>query len=170
VGVSAFPCTPLGAFGHELGHALASLPHPFDVAQTRDVAFHSIMQTHWNYPTFATESARPWGFLTAERQALRASPFLKKDVVLFQPHDCEVVNLPVTGEAPVVRFRLKARDLTLSVKDNSKQATLLYWTFGDGSVSNSEVKSLVHVYENPRTYTVTLRASGDASMTDLMRR
>jgi hypothetical protein len=60
-GVSAFPCTPLGAFGHELGHALASLPHPFDVAQTRDVAFHSIMQTHWNYPTFAAGAERPGG-------------------------------------------------------------------------------------------------------------
>jgi hypothetical protein len=44
-GVAAFPCTPLGAFAHEAGHALASLHHPADVAQTQAVASHSIMQT-----------------------------------------------------------------------------------------------------------------------------
>src|SRR5438874_12269953 len=102
----AFPCTPLGAFGHEMGHALASLPHPLDVPETADVAFHSIMQTHWNFPTFASESERPWGFLTVERQKLRASPFLKKDIDLIQANNCDVVNLPVTGDVPTASFRV----------------------------------------------------------------
>jgi len=168
-GGAAFPCTPAGAFGHELGHALASLPHPFDLPETRDVAFHSIMQTHWNYPTFASESERPWGFLTVERQALRASPFLKKDVDLFQAHNCEVVNLPLTGDVPTARFRPKTRNLTLFLKNRSEEATLFYWTFGDGSVSNNEEKRLVHTYQEPGTYTVTLRASSDDSMVDLLK-
>ena len=170
VGGVAFPCTPRGAFGHELGHALASLPHPFDVPETRDVAFHSIMQTHWNYPAFAVPSERPWGFLTVERQALRASPFLKRDIAVNQGNDCDVLNLPVTGDAPTARFRLMARDLTLLLRDHSKEATLWYWTFGDGSVSNSEEKRLVHIYSGAGTFTVTLRVSSDQSMIDLMTR
>jgi PKD domain len=169
-GVAAFPCTPVGAFAHELGHALASLFHPFDVEETRDVAFHSIMQTHWNYPTFAPESERPWGFLTVERQSLRSSPFLKKDIGLLQPHDCDVVNLPNTGEVPIASFRTRTRGLTLSLTNGSRQATLLYWTFGDGSVSNNEQRRLLHKYEEQGTYTVTLRASSDQSMIDLSSR
>jgi hypothetical protein len=163
----AFPCTPLGAFGHELGHALASLPHPFDVPETHDVAFHSIMQTHWNYPVFASGSERPWGFLTVERQTLRASPFLKKDIDLLQPHDCDVVNLPVTGDVPTAEFRAKTRGLAAFLRNRSSQATLFYWTFGDGSVSNNEAKRLVHIYKEPGNYTATLRASSDESMMDL---
>jgi PKD domain len=169
-GVAAFPCTPVGAFAHELGHAMASLFHPSDVEETRDVALHSVMQAHWNYPTFAPEAERPWGFLTVERQALRASPFLKKDIGLRQPHDCDVVNLPDTGEAPIASFRARARGRTLALTNESRRASLLYWTFGDGSVSNNEQRHLLHRYEEPGTYTVTLRASSDDSMMDLSSR
>lgn len=93
----AWPCTPLGAFAHELGHALASLPHPYDVPETRDVAFHSIMQTHWHYPTFAPEADRPWGFLPVEREALRASPFLKEGIEVVQTHTCDVLDQPIVS-------------------------------------------------------------------------
>jgi hypothetical protein len=168
VGVAAHPCTPLGAFAHELGHALASLVHPSTVPETQDVASHSIMETHWNYPTFAPESERPWGFLTVERQALRASPFLKKDIELFQSHDCEVVNLPVTGDLPTARFSPKTRKQTLVLKNQSKEGTLFYWTFGDGAVSNNKTKRLAHIYKKPGTYTVILRVSSDESMVDLL--
>jgi hypothetical protein len=169
-GGAAFPCTPVGGFAHELGHAMASLFHPSDVEETRDVASHSVMQTHWNYPTFASEAERPWGFLTVERQELRASPFLKKDIRLLQPHDCDVVNLPDIGEAPVARFRAKARRLAVVLTNQSRRATLHYWTFGDGSVSNNERRRLRHRYEEQGTYTVTLRASSDNSMMDLSSR
>jgi hypothetical protein len=164
VGGAAFPCTPLGAFGHELGHALASLPHPFDVAETHDFAFQSIMQSHWNYPRYAEESERPWGFLTVERQALRASPFLKRDIALVQPHKCAVVNSPVTGDVPIAGFNAKTRDLSLVLRNTAREASLLYWDFGDGSVSNNAARRLVHVYKKPGTYTVILRASSDESM------
>lgn len=165
-GGAAFPCTPLGAFAHEAGHALASLPHPFDLEQTRATAFHSIMQTHWNYPTFASVSERPWGLLTVEREALRASPFLKPGIDLVQPHDCELVNLPVTGNPPTAKLGLKVSGLTISAKNNSKRDTSHYWTFGDGSVSDQ--KRPLYTYSEPGTYTVTLRVSSDESMMDLI--
>lgn len=167
-GVAAFPCTPVGAFAHELGHALASLPHPADIPGTDAVASHSIMQTHWNYPTFAPEFERPWGFLTVERQALRASPFLKQDIALLQPHDCEVVNLPVTGPVPRARFHARLRGQTLFLKNQSHDDSLVYWTFGDGSVSNNAQKRLVHDYA-PGTYVVTLRVSNGVAMMDLVK-
>jgi hypothetical protein len=174
-GVAAFPCTPVGAFAHELGHAFG-LPHPFDVAETHDVAFHSLMQTHWNYPDFASGvSEDPWGFLTLERQTLRKNPFLKKDVALIQPHDCDVVNLPDAGPPPRVNFRERLRGLTLTVQNQTRFPTrqakgdpLYYWTFGDGTVSNDDSKRLLHQYQQAGTYPVTLRASGKEAVIDLI--
>jgi hypothetical protein len=176
-GVAAFPCTPLGAMAHELGHALASLPHPFDVPETRDVAFHSVMQSHWNYPSFAGAAEKPWGFLTLERQQLRASPFLKKDIALNQSHDCEVLNLPEAGPVPVAGFQERVRDQTVQLRNQTgfqsrqpKNGALYYWTFGDGTATNDDSKRLVHRYAEPGTYTIVLRASGKESVVDLLSR
>jgi hypothetical protein len=162
VGGAAFPCTPVGAYAHELGHTVG-LPHPYDFAATREFAFHSIMQTHWNYPTFAPPWESPWGFLTLERQVLRLNPFLHSDIDLYQTHaDCDVVNLPVTGAIPRTRFHLKARDLTVDTRNKTKNATLFYWTFGDGGVSN--LFNAVHTFVQPGTYSISLRASSPESM------
>ena len=176
-GVAAFPCTPLGAMAHELGHAFG-LPHPDEVSETRDAAFHSIMRTHWHYPDFASsESEDPWGFLTLERQALRKNAFLKKDVDVVQPHDCDVVNLPEAGPPPTANFRERLRGQTLILQNQTRFPTrqskgdlLYYWTFGDGTTSNEDSRRLVHQYEEPGTYSVTLRASGKESVIDLIQR
>jgi hypothetical protein len=56
-GVAAWPCTPVGAMAHELGHTLG-LGHPVDHPDpdVAAVASHSVMQSHWNYPDFAPPS------------------------------------------------------------------------------------------------------------------
>src|SRR5437868_11885244 len=82
-GATAWPCTPEGACAREAGHTLG-LPHPVDIPATHADAFHSIMQTHWNYPTFASGSEVPWGFLTLERQMIRANPFMNSNIDLNQ--------------------------------------------------------------------------------------
>jgi hypothetical protein len=168
VGGAAWPCTPVGAFAHELGHTLG-LPHPFDVAETRADAFHSLMQTHWNYPTHAPPEESPWGFLTLERQAIRTSPFMHQRVDLVQRHPtCAAVNLPPAGPAPVADFTVRADGLSISLTDRSAGATLWYWTFGDGAVSNDA--NPVHAYARPGTYTVELRVSSADAMVAVARK
>ena len=167
-GVAAWPCTPEGAFAHELGHTLGLL-HPFDVPATSAVAFHSIMQTHWNYPNFAPASESPWGFLTLERQTVHVNPFMYLNINLFQSHPgCDVVNLPDNGPVPTAAFELSNQGLSVSTVNNSVGATLYYWTFGDGTPSNDLAP--MHIYAQPGTYTVGLRASGDDSMMALAER
>ncbi len=163
-GGAAWPCTPEGAFAHELGHTVG-LPHPFDDPALAAVAFHSLMQTHWNYPTFAPPSESPWGFLTPERQSLRASPFMHAGVELVQTHPtCDAVNLPPRAPAPQAAFEPSTDGLTLSTTNTSLGASLYYWTFGDGGVSNDV--DAVHTYDRPGTYRVELRASGDNAVVD----
>ena len=165
VGVGAWPCTPDGAYAHELGHTVG-LPHPYDVPSTHDDAFHSVMQTHWNYPNFAFGSESPWGFLTLERQTLRSNPFMHTDIDLFQLHPgCDVVNLPSSGEAPIADFQLDADGLVLSTTNLSQGGSLYYWTFGDGSVSNE--LNPIHTYGQSANFPVALRVSGDNSVIDL---
>ncbi|HET7091537.1 MAG TPA: hypothetical protein VFL17_23140, partial [Anaerolineae bacterium] len=84
-GVEAWPCTPLGAYAHELGHTLG-LIHPLDDPVTAPYAWHSIMQAHWNYPNEAPPEDRPWGFLRSERQHMQSNPFMKTGVPLIQVH------------------------------------------------------------------------------------
>jgi PKD repeat protein len=162
-GVAAWPCTPVGAYAHELGHTLG-LIHPADNPATAAVAGHSIMQTHWNYPDFAPESERPWGFLTNERATTRANPFMHKDIALVQTHqDADVaVNLPQNGATPAVDFYAQVSGNQVAYTNNTQGATLYYWTFGDESVSNEVNPN--HTYQQDGIYTVTLRASSDQSM------
>ncbi|MHC2992885.1 PDK repeat-containing protein [Pontibacter sp. HJ8] len=159
-----WPCVPHATMAHELGHAFG-LPHPADNDSTAAVANHSIMQTHWNYPNNAPENESPWGLLTVERTVLWDNPFFEEDISLRQIYDADVVNLPVTGPEPDVRFKTSVKDRTLTLKNKTRDAWLYYWTFGDGSVSNE--KSPSHTYSSPGTYTVTLRASHETGMTAL---
>ncbi len=162
-GVAAWPCTPVGAYAHELGHTLG-LIHPADDPATAAVAGHSIMQTHWNYPDFAPGSERPWGFLTNERASIRVNPFMLMDIELAQTHqDGDIaVNLPQNGATPAVDFFAQVAGNQVAYTNNTQGATLYYWTFGDEAVSN-EVNP-IHTYHEDGLYTVTLRASSDQSM------
>lgn len=165
-GPAAWPCTPVGAFAHELGHTVG-LPHPFDVPETSADAPHSIMQTHWNYPDFAAGDESPWGFLTLERQTLLRNPFMLADIDLPQPHDCDLVNVPPAGPAPTAAFQLSSEALSIAATNTSSGAFLNYWTFGDGHVSGSA--DAAHTYDAPGTYTVTLRTVAENGMMALSR-
>ncbi len=162
VGVDAWPCTPVGAFAHELGHTLG-LIHPADDPELAPFAGQSIMQTHWNYPNYASSNERPWGFLTAERTIIRSNPFMHTDISIFQVYpNADVVNLPDYGPVPETDFNVQISGNTVTFINNSLDATLFYWTFGDGDVSNDI--NPTHTYSDSGTYTVILRASSDLSM------
>lgn len=161
VGVDAWPAVPHGTMAHELGHAFG-LAHPVEVPALKEVANHSVMQTHWNYPNYAPPVEQPWGFLTLERQTLQANPFLRKYIKLKQIYDAVPVNLPVTGPLPRVRFDDTEEDLTVHLRNKSTDAYLYYWTFGDGTASN--YTSPTHTYRKAGTYTLTLRGSAKNAM------
>jgi PKD repeat protein len=166
-GVAAWPCTPEGAYAHELGHTLG-LPHPADVPATQSVAPHSIMQTHWNYPDYAPPSESPWGFLTVERQSILPNPFLHPDVSLTALYpDADVVNLPDNGPAPEARFSVERHGLEIITTNLSSGASLYYWTFGDGSQDNDT--SPAHTYASAGSFTLTLRATASNGMMDSAR-
>ncbi|MBK0403372.1 PKD domain-containing protein [Adhaeribacter sp. BT258] len=161
-GVSAWPCTPKGAYAHELGHTLG-LPHPSDIPVTNPVASHSVMQTHWNYPNFAPSFESPWGFLSIERQVLAQNPFMKTNIDLVQVIEhADVVNLPVTGPVPKADFSFTVTGNEVRFNNKSSGATSYYWTFGDQSVSNAA--NPTHLYLAPGTYKVRLRANSTDQM------
>jgi hypothetical protein len=164
-GPGAWPCTPDGAYAHELGHTLG-LPHPADVPALQAVAGHSIMQTHWNYPDFAAASERPWGLLTPERAVVRANPFMHEAISLLQTHsNCDVVNLPPTCPVPVAGFQRDASAPASFMATNiSVGADAYYWTFGDGSASASA--DAAHHFSQIGVFPVTLRAVGSNSTID----
>lgn len=166
-GVEAWPCVPMGAFAHELGHTVG-LTHPADAPSTSQYASHSIMQTHWNYPNEAPAGERPWGFLTNERQSMQASSFMQIGLDLVQKYQNleAVVNLPVTGTSPSVDFDVNAVEYSIQTINNTHGATLQYWTFGDFSVSN-EI-SPTRTFTQSSSYTVTLCASSESSMMAIM--
>lgn len=161
VGVDAWPSVPHGMMAHELGHAFG-LPHPAETPGRKKVANHSMMQTYWNYPSYAPPAEQPWGFLTLERQTLQANPFMQKYIRLKQTYDAEPVNLPITGPLPKVKFEDREEDLTAHLRNKSTGANLFYWTFGDGEVSN--YTSPTHTYRKAGTYTLTLRGSAKNGM------
>jgi len=166
-GGEAWPCTPVGAYAHELGHTVG-LPHPYDDPATQPYAFHSIMQTHWNYPDQAPPEDRPWGFLRNERQSLRSNPFMKLNLPLIQRfEDAEIaVNLPPIGTAPATSYDLAVDHHTVRFTNTTLDADLFYWTFGDRQASNEF--SLAHFYHSSGEYTATLRASNSDAMMGVM--
>ena len=157
-GVEAWPCTPVGAMAHELGHTVG-LIHPLDDPLTAPYAWHSLMQSHWNYPDEAPAEARPWGFLRTERKSLRLSPFMKPDQPLTQPFEAldVAVNLPPGSPPPQASFDLLLQGRTVTLTNTTPAADLTYWTFGDQAASSTF--SPAHTYAATGVYTVTLRAS-----------
>jgi hypothetical protein len=162
-GADAWPCTPVGAYAHELGHTVG-LIHPQDDPLTAPYASHSIMQTHWHYPDEAPAEDRPWGFLRSERQTLRANPFLKLDQPLIQRFEAAqiAVNLPISGTVPAAGFDWNASYNQIQLINATADADLFYWTFGDHQASNEF--SPMHTYASSGVYTVTLRASNTDAM------
>jgi len=158
VGPAAWPCTPEGAYAHELGHILG-LVHPDGVPATQPVAGHSIMLTHWNFPDYAPPAEAPWGFLTVERQQLSSNPFMGLSVPTDQIyHDCDVVNLPAPPSIPTAAFTWLGGPNSVSFQNQSTGAVQYLWDFGDGATSNTATP--VHPYA-AGSYTVTLRAMAD---------
>jgi len=167
-GVEAWPCVPVGAYAHELGHTLG-LIHPSDDPATALVAGHSIMQTHWNYPDEASPAERPWGFLRSERESLFPNPFMKSGIDLTQIHqDAEIaVNLPASGPTPLADFAVEVIGDEARFTNTTQGASRYYWTFGDYQVSNEVAPT--HRYAKPGSYSVTLRASSAQAMMDVVR-
>ncbi len=165
-GELAGPCTPEGAFAHELGHTLR-VSHPSTSSWRQPVASHTVMQTYWNYPSWAPEADRPWGFLTYEREAIRKSPFMHEGVPLQQVYDdCDVVNLPDRCVAPQASFvsNPTGDPLRFSGTSTTVGGLSLYWTFGDGTSANTV--EVTHDYAEPGAYPVRLRAVGQFAMID----
>jgi PKD repeat protein len=162
-GGEAWPCTPLGAYTHELGHTFG-LPHPADVPATAAVAGHSVMQTHWNYPNQAPADELPWAFLRDERQTLWANSFMKSGVALRQPFQAldTAVNLTSEGAYPTAGFDVEVNGDQVSVHNHTQDTARYYWTFGDYNVSNEVSPS--YTFPQPGSYTLMLRASSNSAM------
>lgn len=161
-GVAAWPCTPVGAYVHELGHTLG-LPHPFDIPATSSVASHSVMQTHWNFPNYAPLNESPWNLLRAERDTMLNNPFMQVGVTVNQTFSSmDVVNLPAIGAPPTAAFTHSVEGSSATFTNLSSGGTLYYWVFGDGTVSNAT--NPVHIYSAPGTYTVSLRTTNADAM------
>jgi PKD repeat protein len=85
------------------------------------------------------------------------------DISIFQIYpNAEVVNVPDYGPIPDTDFDVQISGNTVTFVNNSLDATLFYWTFGDGEVSNDI--NPTHTYSDSGAYTVILRASSDLSM------
>ena len=161
-GGGAWPCVPGGSFVHELGHTLGLL-HPADVPETESVASHSVMQTHWNYPDYASGSEMPWGLLTLERQTVWQNPFMHEGLDLVQMHtEADIVNLPATGFAPTAEFDVTKAGKTVQTINHSTGADHCYWTFGDGNMSTASAPS--HTYAVDGIYHISLRTLSDNGM------
>jgi len=168
-GMEAWPCVPVGAYAHELGHSLG-LIHPIDDPATAPVAGHSIMQTHWNYPDQAPLAERPWGLLRNERASVLSNPFMKSGVDLIQSHqDADIaVNLPASDSVPLADFAVEVAANEVRFTNTTQGAARYYWTFGDYGASDDATPT--HKYAKPGTYSVTLRASSAQAMMGVMRR
>ncbi|MEM0992760.1 MAG: LamG-like jellyroll fold domain-containing protein [Bacteroidota bacterium] len=165
-GVAAYPCTPLGAAAHELGHCFG-LPHPIDRIETSAVANHSVMQTHWNYPyNYAPAGESPWGFLSLERQTLLRNPFFCDNVdVKIEYDEKPIVNLPNLGSFPFADFTFTMLGGNVIFENISLDSEIDYWTFGDETGSN--LTNPIHTFGSATTYEVRLRVSNSEAMMDM---
>ena len=164
-GGAAWPCTPMGATVHELGHALG-LPHPDANGYPFSEASHSVMQTHWNYPyIYAPQNESPWSLLPYERLHLRNSPFFDfVDLSIPQPYEAiPVCNVSGSGPVPVASFTYEVDGTEVTFSNTSTGANLYYWTFDDGGAVSTE-EDPVFEFSDYGVYTVRLRASGSNSM------
>lgn len=166
VGVQAWPCTPLGAITHEIGHC-AGLPHPIDVPSTAAFAAHSVMQTHWNYPYHhATTSESPWGLLSIERLTLMDNPFFTSGQNIKPSYEeAPIVNLPDVGLAPVANFNYAVSDKTVTLTNTSQTDFLNYWTYGNGEATHEQ--SPTYTFDDYGVYTIRLRVLGLNGMMDM---
>jgi hypothetical protein len=156
-GVEAFPCTPVGAFAHELGHTL-KLIHPLDDPVTAPYASHSLMQTHWNYPDEASTAESPWGFLSTEQQLIQTSPFMKTGIKLqqvYQDRDT-AVNLPPLGDPPNVAVGAEVHGSRVHTINNTPETASYFWTFGDYQARDGFAP--LHWYQETGSYKIILRA------------
>lgn len=164
-GLASWPCTPLGAAAHELGHCFG-LPHPVDVSATSTDAGHSLMQTHWNYPYyFAPVEETPWSLLTLERQTILNNPFFCEGISspIVYP-EMPYVNLPVSGTEPTADFSYTTYGNVVAFHNASLDNKLNFWTFGDGYASDRA--DPVYAFPANGDYLVSLRVTNAEAMMD----
>jgi hypothetical protein len=95
---SNWPCTPVGAMAHELGHAFG-MPHPDTAGGWNGVYLNgaSLMGSHWNFPerdprNYIPDS--PWGLLNYERDHLRYNPVFGTQGSPYLPPPGELTEKP----------------------------------------------------------------------------
>jgi hypothetical protein len=156
--------TDLGPVFHEMGHTLG-LAHPLEyedlpVSAADSALLQSVMcQGDIRAGTTSAEH----GFLTNEKEQLKNNSFLKPEVPLFQKYwTTNIINYPVTGQAPEVNFAFEfaaANIVQFSV--SAPAGSMYYWYFGDGSTSNE--KSPSHGFASG-LYNVTLMVTTPNNM------
>ena len=156
--------TDMGPALHEMGHALG-LTHPLEKEDLPvSAADSAILQSLMCQGDIRVgKSSYEHGFLTTEKQILKNSQFLKPDVVLYQKFwITNIINYPVTGEAPTVNFGYEVPSFnSVQFSVSAPAGSLFYWYFGDGTTSNE--KDPNHQYSSG-LYNVTLMVTAPNNM------